>query len=1059
MKKLIFALVLFFSYIKVYSQINLDKLLIWMNADSVYTSANSIDTIYNLANLNQNGFYTGSFNKAQLSEKKSSLNNHPAIIFNNSPLRFNSSMLPIDSFSVFIVAKQYFPHDGAILSTLSGSNGLLLRYKNTNPAEIRLYFGSSFDSQLPTARDTSYNIISFINRASSSRNDSIFLYINQMLVNKNTLTLSPNHESNLWLGALPGGGIPFNGEIAEIIFYNKALNDSERTIVENYIRLKYAPPVSIGQDITIPYGFCNYTINAPNRFVKYKWNNNPNDTLPTLIVNRTGSYFVEATDIFGFKSYDTINVTFPALNVLSDITICSGNSASLNLGLSGAYSFNWNNGDTTSAINISNAGSYFCTITDTLGCSVNSDTAVITVDEFALTASLGNDTTLCSGDLLYIKNLNGTVVSSYSWSNGSTDSAITVTQSGQYMITVTNNNGCIANDTIAITINGYTPITLFIIQPACITDSVQFIDQSYSQVATDTIISWYWDFDNGNTSSLKNPKYIFNTPGTHTITLTTQNNNGCKKSYSLNYQNYPLPQPSFKYVNNCDNTPTQFTNLTNSGGDVITYVRWQFTNNITDTSNLYSPNFAFNQSGTYPVSITVHTANGCRVTKTMPVTIKKSPVADFYAGDACAGDVFTLVDISDVPFPHTVINYSWGFGDNTSAINTPNPQHYYNSAGQYSVTLSIIASNGCKDTLIKTISVDNKPVADFNYSNNCLNSSTLFTDATNHPLIAQHYWQIADLFSTTQPNFNYQFTQPGLYEVKHIVKTQGGCPDTVSKLVRISELPKALFTILPNDDDLPVMLTIQNKSTNAVTYLWNFGNGQLSNTTDGAPVYSIPGDYVIQLTAYNAEGCADSATQLIKISKAAYDLALINFNAVPTSKQFLNPTIVVANSGTRPIYYFTISCLINNNAQFTEDWNGSLLPGQLIEYPLKSSVKINNDLNQYICINLGSPNNKAETDTTNNLICKAISSESFIVGDLTPNPAYSNTVIPIICPQEGEVSIVLYNITGAVIFEDTFSALKGLNLYELLCTPYSAGVYQLKVSYNNYHQTKRLLIR
>ncbi len=84
------------------------------------------------------------------------------------------------------------------------------------------------------------------------------VYLNEAQVRNVT---SPAGE----LGAFPAGSnysigskfnLPFNGEIAEIIIYKSALDSVNRRKVENYLYEKYAPPVTLGPDITVNYGFC-----------------------------------------------------------------------------------------------------------------------------------------------------------------------------------------------------------------------------------------------------------------------------------------------------------------------------------------------------------------------------------------------------------------------------------------------------------------------------------------------------------------------------------------------------------------------------------------------------------------------------------------------------------------------------------------------------------------------------------------------------------------------------------------------------------------------------------
>ena len=134
-----------------------------------------------------------------------------------------------------------------------------------------------------------------------------------------------------------------------------------------------------------------------------------------------------------WPSSDTIAVTAfqskPIFYSLPDTITCES-SILWNTGLdSNDFIFNWSNGSNKPYLNIDSNGNYFVSISDTNGCVTNSLTSTIVFDNFSSNASLGPDTNLCSGNVLYLKN-GAENATNYSWSNGSSDSTLTITQSG-----------------------------------------------------------------------------------------------------------------------------------------------------------------------------------------------------------------------------------------------------------------------------------------------------------------------------------------------------------------------------------------------------------------------------------------------------------------------------------------------------------------------------------------------------------------------------------------------------------------------------------------------------
>jgi PKD repeat protein len=790
----------------------------------------------------------------------------------------------------------------------------------------------------------------------------------------------------------------------------------------------------------------------------YSWSNGNSSN--TLATDTAGLFIVNYINCKNNSFTDSIFIhiqPLPFFDFPIDTLMCYNTSRILDplFDNSSNLSFYWSNQSNDSVLTINNSGTYALEVKNLFGCSF-SDTLNVIIDSSLALTSLGPDTNLCSGNVLYLKNGADNAVS-YSWNNGSSDSTLTITQSGTYWLSVSNVNGCSVTDSINLIVIGFAPNTLFTLTDACINDSVAFLDLSTTQQPSDVVSSWLWDFGDGNTSTLQNPKHLFDTAGNYIVSLETTTNSGCSKVKKLNYTVYPLPVPSFSFLNNCQYANTQFTFNGNTYGDFLSGIKWQFGLNPLDTSNSLSPVFVFTQSGPQPVTITIKTEKGCVISENSTVNVKQGPLADFYASEACAGENITLVDISDVNFPHTIINREWNFGDGSWAGNSATPSHFYILPGKYNVFLKVTASSGCSDTVTKTIAIDPKPVANFGYENNCLNSPTLFTNSTGISNIGGILWEIDDLFSTTQDSFNYVFNDTGRYSISFIIKTSGGCADTIIKTLTISSLPTAAFNLINSEEDLPVSIELENKSLNATTFLWNFDDGNISSSPNPVHVYTKEDDYTIKLFAFNAEDCIDSTQKDIRIKSAKYDLALLDLNPVINNKGFLEPEIRIANLGTRIINNFDVYLIINGENSISEDWNGTLLPGQTEVYRLKSGTKINIKENTYMCISVANPNQKTESDSTNNVLCKELLGDNLVLADISPNPAKESILAPIISPEAGKGNIYIYSKSGQLISENAIELMKGIQLVPINIKELNNGLYTLSVSFKDKQVSKRFM--
>lgn len=137
----------------------------------------------------------------------------------------------------------------------------------------------------------------------------------------------------------------------------------------------------------------------------------------------------------------------------SPIEICEGEIAILSAG-TGFDSYSWSTGpsDTTSTIEVSDAGLYFVTVSDESGATA-SDTIEVIVNEVP-TLNLGSDLVQDGSVELDA----GSGYESYLWSTDSDAQKITVTTSGDYWVRVSNASGCYAYDTVNVTITGLNDI-------------------------------------------------------------------------------------------------------------------------------------------------------------------------------------------------------------------------------------------------------------------------------------------------------------------------------------------------------------------------------------------------------------------------------------------------------------------------------------------------------------------------------------------------------------------------------------------------------------------------
>ena len=226
------------------------------------------------------------------------------------------------------------------------------------------------------------------------------------------------------------------------------LATSNTTIV-----IQAMPSVNLGADVSICTG-CNTTFDAGAGFTSYLWSTT--ETTQTITVSTAGIYSVTATDPNGCIAEDEVELfvlppitapTFPANQV-----VCGNNTLQLDAG-AGFTQYFWN-GDQTP-----NQGQFYqvttfpdtvsVTVMDQHGQLATSNTTIII--QAIPTVNLGADVTICGGCNTTLDA--GPGYSSYLWNTMATTQTITVSTQGLFSVTVTDPNGCLAEDELEVFIS------------------------------------------------------------------------------------------------------------------------------------------------------------------------------------------------------------------------------------------------------------------------------------------------------------------------------------------------------------------------------------------------------------------------------------------------------------------------------------------------------------------------------------------------------------------------------------------------------------------------------
>lgn len=478
-------------------------------------------------------------------------------------------------------------------------------------------------------------------------------------------------------------------------------------------------------------------------------------------------------------------------------------------------------------------------------------------------------------------------------------------------------NGC--KDTLVKTIYVYNVTPDFTVSDftICIPDTLSYTNLTVSDT---TILSYSWNFGDMTSSALSDPTHIFTSgnPGIIPVTLTVTDVLGCQKNITKNLTVYKptstIISPSI--VNKCSGESVIFqaTDYTSQGSN-LNYI-WNF-NDGSGTSNANPTTHPFNGQGSYTVKLIYQeNSSGCKDSTTKIINIQDYPVASIdLPSDTLCANVITSFTNNTAGIVSSNWSVSGGLLTNStnSTITLPFPK------GNYTVQLIATTTFGCKDTIIKSISVFG-PEGDFSINNNniCQGDSITFNiiDTVD---VGNYSWDFGDGTSGSAISpitHEYNFLPPSGQTVAKLVVYSGMdlCPVTAEKNIFIHyvkadfERNGELDTIICLGD----VLNLTNSSINSNTFQWDFGNGTTSNTsnTELTVNYSTSDTFDITIISYNSQfGCTDTTMKQIIIAD------LPNFISYNDTICYGNTANLILDSvQNQYIYSWIPSDLLNNDS-------------------------------------------------------------------------------------------------------------------------------------------------
>ena len=438
-------------------------------------------------------------------------------------------------------------------------------------------------------------------------------------------------------------------------------------------------------------------------------------------------------------------------------------------------------------------------------------------------------------------------------------------------VAVTGINGCQSTAQQFVTVHPQ-PEADFAFDGVCFGETTSFSDESIAGINTN-ITGWYWQFGDGGVSYESNPSHDYAFTGDYNVSLTVTTPE-CTASTSqfVGINPNPTVEAQADILSGCSPLEVSF----NADASLASTFAWEIDGNAYNAASVDATlETAIGDASVHTATITVTSAQGCSATDDITVEAFPRAIAqiDPAANAGCAPYTLPIANLSE-----GAIAYEWYANGNfvtSSADWTGTLENINNAIESQTVELVAHSVEGCNDTTATTIQV--YPEADFTFE--------LPDDTACSPLeltmpimegVNSFTWNFGGGNTSAEqaPSILLENTNGGLMgtSITFTGVSVFGCIDSHTETVYVRPQPVAEFNSDALEGCEPLAANFENTSSDADSYVWDFGNGITDDGPTASQAFYTDGTiqtYDITLTAYDDLGCTDTDTLTVTVFPAA----------------------------------------------------------------------------------------------------------------------------------------------------------------------------------------------
>lgn len=324
----------------------------------------------------------------------------------------------------------------------------------------------------------------------------------------------------------------------------------------------------------------------------------------------------------------------------------------------------------------------------------------------------------------------------------------------------------------------------------------------------------------------------------------------------------------------CGETEIEFTNESTEEAFIQEYY-WEFPlpNQAPVTFSSRDVTYDFPGPGRYDGLMILNPGSDCTDSTWIEINISPGFTPDFTTDyDTCISGPVNFFDLTLENPGFEFVSRQWSFGDGDSS-SLFNPVHQYDQPGSYEVSLTLVDTVGCTETVRKTIDWFPVPatlIFEPSAYAGCPGEEFIFSTSPD-PFDENYqiFWDFGDGNTATTLETAHAYEEGGIYSITIEVISSLGCStiEEFTNWITVDSFPQAAFSWRPTQgiSNFEPVVVFQNESLRAEEFDWLFGENGIDYSENPSFTFRDTGLQRVQLIASSPNGCLDTLIQWVDV--------------------------------------------------------------------------------------------------------------------------------------------------------------------------------------------------